>query len=54
MDIRILKEMGVDVLIQPEFEASLSIVRRILYRRGFDKEEIARRIKRLKIEHGMI
>ncbi len=51
---RRMKDLGVEVIVQPEFEASLSIVRRILYRRGFDKEEIARKIKRLKIEHGMI
>ncbi|OGK13080.1 hypothetical protein A3C98_03145 [Candidatus Roizmanbacteria bacterium RIFCSPHIGHO2_02_FULL_37_15] len=50
---RRMKDLGVEVVVQPEFEASLSIVRRILYRRGFDSEEIARSIKRLKIEHGM-
>lgn len=51
---RRMKDLGVEVVVQPEFEASLSIVRRILLWKGFDKEEIARRIKRLKIEHGMI
>ena len=50
---RRMKDLGVEVVVQPEFEASLSIIRRILYRRGFDREEIARKIKRLKIEHGM-
>lgn len=50
---RRMKDLGVEVVIQPEFEASLSIIRRILFRRGFDREEIARKIKRLKIEHGM-
>jgi len=49
-----MKDLGVDVVVQPEFEASLSIIRRILHWRGIDKEEIARKIKRLKIEHGMI
>ncbi len=48
-----MKDLGVEVVIHPEFEASLSIIRRILLWRGFDREEIARRIKRLKIEHGM-
>lgn len=51
---RRMKDLGVEVIVQPEFEAALSIVRRIMYRKGLDKEEIARRIKRLKIEHGMI
>lgn len=53
-ELRRMRDLGVEVVVQPEFEASLSIIRRILYRRGFDREEIARKIKRLKIEHGMI
>ena len=52
-ELRRMRDLGVEVVVQPEFEASLSIIRRILYRRGFDREEIARKIKRLKIEHGM-
>jgi len=51
---RRMKDLGVDVVIHPEFEASLSIIRRILHWRGVDKEEISRKVKRLKIEHGMI
>ena len=51
---RRMKDLGVEVVVQPEFEASLSIIRRILHWRGLDNEEIARKIKRLKIEHGMI
>ena len=51
---RRMRDLGVEVVVQPEFEAALSIVRRILYRRGFDREEIARKVKRLKIEHGMV
>jgi len=49
-----MKDLGVDVVIHPEFEASLSIIRKILLWKGLDKEEISRKIKRLKIEHGMI
>jgi len=48
-----LKTLGVSCLIQPEFEASLSIIHRVLQFFGVDKEEIAGKIKRLKIEHGM-
>jgi len=51
---RRMKDLGVDVVIQPEFEASLSIVRRILHWKGLDNQEITRKIKRLKIEHGML
>jgi len=51
---RRMKDLGVDVVIHPEFEASLSIIRKILLWKGLDKEEISRKIKRLKIEHGMI
>jgi len=49
-----MKDLGVDVVVQPEFEASLSIIRKILFWQGVDKEEIGRKIKRLKIEHGML
>jgi monovalent cation:H+ antiporter-2, CPA2 family len=48
-----LKSLGVSCLIQPEFEAALSIIHRVLQFFGVDKEEIAGKIKRLKIEHGM-
>ncbi|MCJ7804620.1 cation:proton antiporter [Patescibacteria group bacterium] len=47
-----LKTLGVACLIQPEFEAALSIIHRVLQFFGVDKEEIAGKIKRLKIEHG--
>jgi len=53
-DQRRMKDLGVEVIVQPEFEASLSIIRRILVWRGVDKVEIANKIKRLKIEHGMV
>lgn len=53
-DQKRMKDLGVQLVVQPEFEASLAIVRRILLWKGIDKEEIARKIKRLKIEHGMI
>lgn len=48
-----LKALGVTNIIQPEFEASLSIIHRVLQLFGVDKEDIAGKIKRLKIEHGM-
>ena len=48
------RDLGAEIIMQPEFEASLSIIRRVLLWKGLDREEIARKIKRLKIEHGMI
>ncbi|MCX6724907.1 MAG: NAD-binding protein, partial [Candidatus Shapirobacteria bacterium] len=48
-----LKTLGVSYLIQPEFEAALSIIHRVLQFFGVEKEEVDGKIKRLKIEHGM-
>lgn len=49
-----MKDLGVEVVVQPEFEASLSIVRRVLLWKGLSREDIANKIKRLKIEHGVL
>ncbi len=48
-----MKDLGAEVVIQPEFEASLAIVRKIFMSFNIPKEDIAGKIKRLKIEHGM-
>jgi CPA2 family monovalent cation:H+ antiporter-2 len=48
-----LKALGVTSVIMPEFEASLSIIHKILQSFGYDKEEVNNKIKRIKIEHGM-
>lgn len=48
-----MKDLGVDLVVQPEFEASLSIVRRIYMLNKLDKVDIINKIKRLKIEHGL-
>lgn len=48
-----MKDLGVDLVVQPEFEASLSIVRRIYMFNKMDKVDIVNKIKRLKIEHGL-
>lgn len=49
-----MRDLGVTVVVQPEFEASLSIIRRILRWRGLTGDEISGNIKRLKMEHGMV
>jgi len=48
-----LKALGVTSIIQPEFEAALSIIHRSLQFFGVTREEIANKIKRIKIEHGI-
>ncbi len=48
-----LKALGVHTIVQPEFEAAISIVVRILNDLGHSQEEIAGKISRLKIEHGL-
>lgn len=48
-----MKDLGAEVVIQPEFEASLAMVRKIFMSFNIPKEDIAGKIKRLKIEHGM-
>jgi len=48
-----LKTLGVSSIIQPEFEAALSIIHRVLQFFGIEKEEVSDKIKRIKMEHGM-
>lgn len=48
-----LKALGVEVIIQPEFEAALSMIHRVLQKMGVSREEVAGKIKRIKLEHGM-
>lgn len=52
-DLRRLKDLGAHLVIQPEFEAAISIIRKIFATTNMDKEEIVGKIKRLKLEHGM-
>ncbi len=49
-----MRDLNVDVIIHPEFEASLSIIRKILLYKRFSKDDVKRKIKRLKIEHGIL
>ncbi len=52
-DQKDLKTLGVTAIIQPEFEAALSIVHKVLSSYGSDQSDIAGKISRLKIEHGL-
>jgi monovalent cation:H+ antiporter-2, CPA2 family len=53
-DVPYLKSLGVSVVIQPEFEASLSIVKKIYKDFNINEESYHGKISRLKIEHGLI
>lgn len=52
-DQRRMKDLGVHVVIQPEFEASLSIIKKIYLWNNLSKEDVITKIRRLKIEHGL-
>lgn len=47
-----LKSLGVQTTVQPEFEAALFVVTRLLSEFGIEKDTIAGKVRRLKIEHG--
>jgi CPA2 family monovalent cation:H+ antiporter-2 len=48
-----LKSLGVDLVVQPEFEASLTIIKKVLFAFKLSREEILGKVQRLKMEHGM-
>lgn len=48
-----LKSLGVQTVIQPEFEAAVTIAERLLGEYGVEQEGIAGKVSRLKIEHGI-
>jgi len=50
---QVLKALGVAAIIQPEFEAAISISDKILKSFGKGPDEIEGKIARLKIEHGL-
>ena len=48
-----MKDIGANLVVQPEFEASLSIIKKIYLWHKLDKEDIINKIRRLKVEHGI-
>ncbi len=48
-----MKDLGADLVVQPEFEASLTIIKKIYLWHKMDKQDIINKIRRLKIEHGI-
>lgn len=51
-DLKKLKSLGAEIVIQPEFEAAISMTEKLLPLFGVTDLEVAGKIKRLKIEHG--
>lgn len=49
-----MKDLGANLVIHPEFEASLSIIKKIYLWNKMDKAEIINKIRRLKIEQGIL
>jgi len=52
-DQKWLKSLGVTTIVQPEFEAALSVINKLLTDLGVSAEDIAGKVSRLKIEHGL-
>lgn len=52
-DQNYLKSLGVQILVQPEFEAALSVINKLLPEFGVSPDDISGKISRLKIEHGL-
>ncbi|MBI4973248.1 cation:proton antiporter [Candidatus Roizmanbacteria bacterium] len=49
-DQKRMKDMGVKVVIQPEFEASLSIIRKLMLLKRMPKDEIVKKLHYFKLE----
>lgn len=49
-----LKDLGVDVVVQPEFEASLSIIKKLFYLKHVSREDAVHKIRHFKLEQGIL
>jgi CPA2 family monovalent cation:H+ antiporter-2 len=49
-----IKSLGVQATIQPEFEAALSIIKRIYFMWQIPKEEIRNKVQQLQINYGLV
>ena len=48
-----LKDLGVDIIIQPELEASLSIIRKLFHLKNVSRDAAVTSIKHFKVEQGI-
>lgn len=51
IDQKKMKDLGVHVVVQPEFEASISLIKKIMILKRIPKEEIIHRVAHFKKEH---
>ncbi|MBI3290553.1 cation:proton antiporter [Candidatus Microgenomates bacterium] len=51
-DRKRLETLGVAEVVQPEFEAALSIIHRVFQSFGMSREEVSKRLKTIKSEHS--
>jgi hypothetical protein len=51
IDHKRMKDLGVHVIIQPEFEASLSIIKKLMMLKRISKDDILKHIAYFKKEH---
>jgi CPA2 family monovalent cation:H+ antiporter-2 len=49
---QMIKDLGAHVVVQPEFEAALSIIKQLYYLHDMSKDEMNRAVKYFKLEHG--
>lgn len=49
-----LRDLGAHIVVQPELEASVSIIKKILYMKGFTKEEMLSQMRHFKLEQGAL
>lgn len=49
-----MRDLGADIVVQPELEASLSIIKKLFLIKRLNKEEIIKKLHHFKLEQGMI
>lgn len=48
-----MKDLGANVIVQPELEASLSIIKKLMLIKQLSREDIVKKLHHFKVEHGM-
>lgn len=48
-----MRDLGADIVVQPELEASLSIIKKLFLIKRLNKEEIIKKLHHFKLEQGM-
>lgn len=48
-----MRDLGADVVVEPELEASLSIIKKIFFLKKLSQEDIVRKLRHFKLEQGI-